>query len=135
MVKFFDWLALPAYCGLIYWLSNQQSLPVPPLFEFQDKVMHFGAYFVMGIFSWRCFRHLGLSGRRLALVGFLFCSAYGISDEWHQSFVPGRSSSGWDWLADSLGAAVAVLALALCSLKPKVARPSWLNFIIGSQKT
>lgn len=110
-VKFLDWMALLAYCGWIFWLSNQQTLPMPPLFEFQDKVMHFGAYFIMAVFSWRTIRHQGLSGRQLALASWLFCGIYGLSDEWHQSFVPGRSSSGWDWLADSLGAATAVAAL------------------------
>lgn len=111
IVKIFDLTALPAYCGFIFWLSNQASLPVPPLFEFQDKVMHFGAYFVMAALSWRAIRHLGLAESRLALAAWLFCCVYGLSDEWHQSFVPGRSSSGWDWLADSLGAAAASMIL------------------------
>lgn len=111
IVKYLDWMALVAYCGLIFWLSNQQTLPMPPLFEFQDKVMHFGAYFAMAAFSWRAIRHHGLTGNKLALAAWLFCCVYGLSDEWHQSFVPGRSSSGWDWLADSLGAATAVVAL------------------------
>jgi VanZ family protein len=112
-------MVLLAYCGWIFWLSNQQTLPMPSMFEFQDKVMHFGAYFILGIFSWRGFRHQGFAGRQLALVSLLFCSVYGISDEWHQAYVPGRSSSGWDWLADTLGAATAALALSSLRLKQK----------------
>ncbi|MCK9607624.1 MAG: VanZ family protein [Methylomonas sp.] len=117
MIKILDWIALLAYCGLIFWLSNQETIPLPPVFEFQDKLMHFGAYFVMAAFSWRAFRHQGLTRNKLALAAWLFCCVYGLSDEWHQSFVPGRTTSGWDWLADSLGAATT--ALALLSLKPK----------------
>ena len=30
---------------------------------------------------------------------------YAISDEWHQSFVPGRQLSAWDWAADLAGLA------------------------------
>lgn len=111
MPKLFDWMVLPAYCGLIFWLSAQEQLPMPEVFNFQDKVLHFGAYFMMAIFAWRSFRHSSLSEWNLALISFLFCSVYGMSDEWHQSFVLGRTSSIGDWLADSFGAAVAISIL------------------------
>jgi VanZ family protein len=32
-------------------------------------------------------------------------AVYGIVDEIHQYFVPGRDCSPWDWVADALGAA------------------------------
>jgi len=108
MLKFFDWSALLGYCGFIYWLSAKETLPMPMLFIFQDKLVHAGAYFVMGIFSWRAFRHRRLKSLNLVLICFIFCSVYGMSDEWHQYYVPGRSSSIWDWLADSVGAAMAL---------------------------
>lgn len=117
IIKIIDWSALLAYCGWVFWLSSQETLSMPPLFEFQDKVMHFGAYFLMAAFSWRALRHQGLKGNKLALAAWLFCCVYGLSDEWHQSFVPGRTSSGWDWLADSLGAAAAALALLTLKLR------------------
>lgn len=85
---------------------------MPVVFDFQDKLLHFGAYFVMAIFSWRAFRHSGLTAHRLMLLSVLFCSLYGLSDEWHQSFVPGRTPSALDWLADTLGAILA-MAIAL----------------------
>ncbi|PPD35647.1 MAG: teicoplanin resistance protein VanZ [Methylomonas sp.] len=116
MIKILDGLALVAYCGLIFWLSDQQRLPMPTAFEFQDKFLHTGAYWVMAILSWRALRHFGLSTKTLALVSFVFCSLYGITDEWHQSFVPGRESSHADWLADSIGAALAVILLSKSKL-------------------
>ena len=33
---------------------------------------------------------------------------YGVSDEWHQSFIPGRVASIWDALFDAVGIAAAV---------------------------
>jgi VanZ family protein len=39
-------------------------------------------------------------------LSWLFTSIYAISDEWHQSFVPGREASYKDVLLDSLSAAV-----------------------------
>eukprot|EP01035_Chromulina_nebulosa_P049365 gene49365-67042_t len=48
------------------------------------------------------------TGWRGAVGSVLAASADGVSDEWHQSVVPGRSVEVADWLADTLGAAVAV---------------------------
>ena len=110
LYKPLDGLFLVAYCGLIFWLSDQERLSMPQVFHFEDKLLHFAAYFVMGGLSWRAFRHLKLKGFFLAFVSLVFCSLFGLSDEWHQSFVPGRDASSLDWLADTLGSAVAVTA-------------------------
>jgi VanZ family protein len=40
-------------------------------------------------------------------------SAYGILDEVHQFFVPGRDCNVWDWIADTLGAVIGAAAAAL----------------------
>jgi VanZ family protein len=51
-------------------------------------------------------------------LGYFFliaaiASVYGITDEFHQSFVPGRDANIWDWLADTIGACIgAGLAVA-----------------------
>ena len=47
----------------------------------------------------------------LTLGRIVVASAYGVTDEWHQTFVPGRSSTVSDWVADTLGALVSVLAV------------------------
>jgi VanZ family protein len=111
MVRVVDFLALLLYCTLIYWLSDQQTLPTPDLFENQDKLIHFGAYFVMGLFAWRSFKHLISTPIILALFSIIFCSVYGAFDEWHQSFVIGRVSDAVDWLADTSGAVASVFLL------------------------
>jgi VanZ family protein len=36
----------------------------------------------------------------------VFATLYGLTDEWHQSFVPGRSAAVADALADMVGAIV-----------------------------
>lgn len=102
-----DAAALVAWCAVIYLLSDQPALPMPQLFPHQDKLHHFIAYAVMGALAFRAMRHR-LHGNALWLAGVIFCSLYGVSDEYHQSFVPGRMSEVADWLADTLGAAVAV---------------------------
>jgi VanZ family protein len=110
MIKILDFTLLLLYCLFIYWLSDQSSLK-PPFdfgFDFQDKLYHAGAYFIMGLLTWRSFKPWFSSPVLLALLSIAFCSIYGLSDEWHQSFVAGRDSDIVDWVADSSGAVLAV---------------------------
>ena len=110
MNKILDFTFLILYGLFIYWLSDQPSLK-PPIdfgFDYQDKLYHAGAYFVMGFLAWQSFKHRVNSPIILGLLSIVFCSLYGLSDEWHQSFIAGRESDSADWIADTLGSASAV---------------------------
>ncbi len=101
-----DTLALLLYCALIFFLSSRPTLPMPPsVIPFMDKWIHATAYAVMGWLAWHAWRHR-LRAELVAPAAVLFCSLYGISDEWHQSFVPGRDADPLDWLADTVGGAI-----------------------------
>jgi VanZ family protein len=113
MNKILDFTFLLLYCLFIYWLSDQSTLksPFDFGFDYQDKLYHAGAYAIMGLLAWRSFKHLVSSPIILALLSIAFCSLYGLSDEWHQSFIAGRESDSADWVADSSGALLAVMLL------------------------
>jgi VanZ family protein len=96
---------LLSWCGLIFLLSSQSALPAPELFDGQDKLIHATAYAVMAWLFWATWKQkLGENLGVLAMLAVVFCSIYGSSDEWHQSFVQGRDASVYDWLADTFGA-------------------------------
>jgi VanZ family protein len=97
----------------IYWLSAHSTLKPPIDFNilYQDKLYHAGAYFMMGLLAWRALKHFIHGSIALTVASIAFCSVYGISDEWHQSFVVGRSTDIFDWLADTVGASVANILL------------------------
>ncbi|MEI6336772.1 MAG: VanZ family protein [Methylococcaceae bacterium] len=113
MIKILDFTLLLFYCLFIYWLSDQASLkqPFDFGFDYQDKLYHAGAYSIMGLLAWRSFKHLMSSPIIPALLSIAFCSLYGLSDEWHQSFIAGRESDVADWVADTSGAVMAVMLL------------------------
>jgi VanZ family protein len=92
------WLPAVGWAALIFALSSRPTLPVD-LHLGRDKIAHFAAYAVLGFFLARARQASGLSAVAAALLGV----AYAASDEWHQSFVPGRSAEVADWLADALG--------------------------------
>ncbi|HEX9093645.1 MAG TPA: VanZ family protein [Coriobacteriia bacterium] len=51
--------------------------------------------------------------RRAAFLALLVCSAYGVTDEFHQAFVPLRTPDPVDWATDTFGAALGVSAMLL----------------------
>ena len=77
-----------------------------------DKQAHAFTYGVlavlclMGLTGWRWRRVAGAS----LLGAFVIAVVYGVSDEFHQSFVPGRSPDVADVVADAAGAALALTA-------------------------
>ena len=48
-------------------------------------------------------------------IAWLLTAAYAVVDEVHQAFVPGRTAAVDDWVADALGAALAVTGLVLAA--------------------
>jgi VanZ family protein len=95
-------LFLLTMLGGIFYLSHQPSLKViPPFFPHQDKVLHAGMYFLLSI-SMILNRDL-CRGFRPVPVIFILGFIYAVSDEIHQSFVPGRDCSADDLLADIVG--------------------------------
>lgn len=96
-------IILALYCLLIFFLSDQPVLPLPDLFRMQDKFIHAAAYALMAFLFWQAWRE-HLHKHLLIILTVLFCSVYGMTDEWHQSFVAGRDASYSDWIADTLGA-------------------------------
>lgn len=68
-------------------------------------MLHFVAYFFLAVLAVRAFAR-GLMGsvkHSAVVLGLVLSLVYALSDEWHQSFVPGRVASEWDLLADGLG--------------------------------
>ena len=76
-----------------------------------DWVTHGTAYCILGLLVSRATS--GGLGRPLirgeALLIVVLCTLYGLSDEFHQSFVPGRDASSWDVVKDCGGSALGVL--------------------------
>ena len=88
----------------IFYFSAQQSVG-PELPAFTRVIAHFSEYFILaGLWIWALLPALG---RRALVVGAAIAFAYAISDEFHQSFVPGRDSDPVDVLVDTIGIATA----------------------------
>lgn len=100
-----------AVMATILWSSGTQGPEVPGAVSFPhlDKVVHF---FVFGLIATLLYRALPqwLDRRRATWLTIVAVSMFGLADEFRQSFNPARFTDFWDWVMDTLGAAVAVVA-------------------------
>ena len=100
------WGPVVAYMALIFVLSAQAQPPLPT--QITDKQGHSIGYFGLAVTVSRALAGGLARGATLpvAAAAWTIAGAYAATDEWHQSFVPGRSADVNDWYADAAGALV-----------------------------
>jgi VanZ family protein len=99
------WAPVVLYAAVIFYASAQPDVPLPP--GLTDKPTHSIAYTVLGVLFVRALAG-GLPARltlSTALLGVALTTAYGLTDEIHQMFVPGRYADWRDLVADAIGGA------------------------------
>ena len=106
------WLPVLLYVTVIITLSAQANLQAPMKFRNADKLCHLLEYGGLGVLLARALR--GTLRVRLpalaAMMAIVLGSLIGAGDEYFQSFIPGRDSSAFDWMADTLGVVLAQVA-------------------------
>jgi VanZ family protein len=113
---------LPAalYAAVIFYLSSQAHplAFLPPEVLLQDKLLHLLEYAALAALLVPGLRLVGVPVRATLLAAVGLASLYGLSDEFHQSFVPGRDADVLDWVADTSGGVLgAIGASALLALR------------------
>lgn len=102
------WFAVVICMGVIFALSATPSLasPLEPFYDFLlRKLAHVVEYVVLTALLFRALRlHMAREAHAL-LMAALVAVLYAFSDEWHQTFVPGREGSLRDVGVDALGIA------------------------------
>jgi len=81
------------------------------------KFSHLVVYFALSFCLANYLKFITESRRNLFLAAWLLASAYGVIDEIHQYFVPGRHSDAWDWVANTLGSMLGAVAIMLIMRK------------------
>lgn len=123
-----------AWIALSFYLSHQPTLPYPEGLDAKiiSTMGHVGVFGVLSVLIWWALgirsdgadsadgssevRPVPSGGLALALgrrkwLAIALTVAYGFIDEWHQSFVPGRTPDWRDIVADTIGAVLAMLVV------------------------
>jgi VanZ family protein len=106
------WLPAALYMTTIWVVSSLETPTFPTeAFPLRDKGVHFVEYGVLGLLlAHACLRTFVQHARlRVAAFAILFGVLWGLFDEIHQAFVPGRSADALDLVADSLGVVAGTL--------------------------
>ena len=114
---------LPALLGLalVLTLTSIPNPNVPVVVAGGDKVAHAIMY---GVLAALVAFAIDVGGRGAGRLGVTFVgiAALAAADEYHQRFIPGRSATVSDWIADSAGAATTILATAALWRRREIAR-------------
>ena len=109
---------------LVYWIIILvlTHIPIPKVVRqahVSDKSLHLMAYMLLAFFLWLAItpnKKLSFKKPALWLILLISC-VYGFLDEWLQLYV-GRNANFDDFLADLLGALIAVTILSIMRAKP-----------------
>lgn len=103
------WLPVVTLCLAIFAQSCFPSTDAGPDFPLKDKVLHMAAYGLLAALFGRACHHSWpgcLTRSQLLVISIGFATLYGLSDEWHQSFVATRQADMLDGVADFVGSAL-----------------------------
>jgi VanZ family protein len=126
-------VAAALWAGLIFGLSSIPGSGVFPEHpDFLNIVAHFGLYLVLAVLLALAFNSPTRAFWKTALIALVIATLYGVSDELHQFFTPGRSSDPFgsgkptdlivDTLGSFIGAAGTIWVLSARKVKQSRAR-------------
>jgi len=112
----FLYFPLAFYWVLIFILTSIPGKSIPKIFGVSDKIKHFGAYFVLAFllnFTLIIQKKYPFLAKKSIIFTFLITLFYGIFDEIHQIFIPGRYFDWWDLVADAVGGFLGILIVKI----------------------
>ena len=103
--RVFRWLPAAAWAAVIFGMSSVPGSSIPGRFSYLGHIVQYG---VLGAaLVWALIP--GRGGIGIVALAAAIASAYGITDEFHQAFVPFRTPDPLDWLVDTVAAAAGAL--------------------------
>ena len=113
----FRWLPVALWMAGVFYLSHQSAPLEPVAADVNSVLAHAVVYAILAILLYVAVAPPGNATPRWvpASIAFALAVLYGVGDEVHQAFVPGRVASEADILADAAGAAIGVAGLLIAS--------------------
>lgn len=120
------WAPVAVYLGCIHYLSGMTQPPAHLVLKW-DKLGHVVEFLLLAVLSSRALHRTfpSLSLSWVVVLSGTFGFLYGTIDEYHQSFIPGRTADFLDAFADAAGAFLgAALYVSALALKARRLRPA-----------
>lgn len=112
-LRFFYITCTIIWLAAIFWESSISDYSVVPGVaedhgDILSSLVHILSYLILCFLFIKSFIVSGIDKNKAIVYGFLLTIGYGVTDEWHQFFVPGREMHFGDWLLDVIGALIVV---------------------------
>ena len=108
--KSLAWSLTILYASFIFYLSSLPTIQAPLIVAIPSFLKHVAEYSVFGFLLLASLRASNYDGKEALILAVVVASLYGVTDEIHQYFVPGRFFSYTDMLADFLGSLFAIVS-------------------------
>lgn len=134
MKSFVRYIPAVVWMVVIFYLSHQPGDDLGNLLPIFQKLLpmmssfdwgHFLAYFILAITYYLAIVSQQTTWRTKLAIVFM-CILFGITDEYHQSFIPERMPDFHDLRNDAIGAALAMLFVSIPAIRRKIHR--WHDF-------
>jgi VanZ family protein len=107
---------LPAVLwGLVIFFFSSKQTGTASEVHWQDfvvkKTAHMVEYAIFAMLLYRALTNTGVTKKKALVTALLFCILYGFTDEYHQSFTPGREPHIRDVVFDTIGASISVYSI------------------------
>lgn len=109
------YVPLVTYWLILFGLTTFPTKSLPSV-AFSDKIKHFIAYFILTVllkFALHFQEKYDISLKVCGLITLGIIGFYGLLDEIHQYFIPGRYCEFYDWVANILGGLIGVILVGL----------------------
>jgi VanZ family protein len=119
-----NWLPVMFYGLILFYFASIPGGNYLPKFKYSDKVLHFGAFVIMGILFFRAFGSLnqGITPWGIIFFSLVSSTLFGVCIEINQLFIPYRQAEAWDIAADILGSLFGIGAFLIARLKKRSPR-------------
>lgn len=104
------WLPTFLYAGLIFFMSSIPSDELPGL-GLDMSLLHIAEFFILSYLIYRAFTKEKMDIRYAFLLAIVISTLYGVTDELHQLFVPGRQFSFFDMTFNFIGSSLILFKL------------------------
>jgi len=112
LLKF--WLPVAIWAVVIFSFSSLPTIKASSLYwrEFViKKTAHIVIYAVLSTLLYRALKESGVEKKEAGIYAIILAILYGVSDEFHQAFTPGREPTARDVFFDTGGAVLAIYSL------------------------
>ena len=110
----FYWLPVILWAAMIFTFSANPTTPTSEI-HWQDfiikKTLHILFYGIFATLLYRAFRTSQVGKSKAGYISIIIALLYGVTDEIHQSFTPGRMPRVYDVVFDTIGAILAVFVI------------------------